>query len=51
MLLASTNVEAFKMSSSTPMTATLKNSTLRGNTTNYSLDANSTEIKENVIEE
>ena len=46
-----TNDVAIVMQSSSPMTLTLKNSTLRGNATNYSLDANSTLIKENVIEE
>lgn len=46
-----TNDVAIVMQSSTPMTLTLRNSTLRGNATNYSLDANSTLIKENVIEE
>ena len=51
MLLQSTDVEALKMTSTTPMTLMLKNSTLRENATNYSLDANSTLIKENVIEE
>ena len=51
MLLQSTDVEALKMTSTTPTTLMLKNSTLRENATNYSLDANSTLIKENVIEE
>ena len=51
LLLDYTNDIALKMTSPTPMTLTLKNSTLRGNATNYSLDANSTLIKENVIEE
>jgi hypothetical protein len=46
-----TNDVAIVMQSSSPMTLTLRDSTLRGNATNYSVDANSTLIKENVIEE
>ena len=51
LLLEKTNDVALQMTSSSAMIVTLKNSTLRGNGTNYSLDANSTLIKENVIEE
>lgn len=51
LLLESTNDIALKITSTNPTTNTLQNSTLRGNATNYSLDANSTLIKINVTEE